>query len=188
MNKVQRLALELPQTKELVRFSVGLLPSDHTRLEECAEIKGMSKSAFCSELIIAALGDFEEAWSSPHDSCDEFSIPTAESYTKAFKAIKDKLTSGHLAFLKAHCQAPQLTSTASELAKAASYQDYRGYNMQSARIGRMLAQHLDIPIPKRPDGSPLPSAVLVEWKKSKNSWYCTLRPEVATALKAIGLD
>jgi hypothetical protein len=188
MNKVQRLALELPQTKEMVRFSVGLLPSDHTRLEECAEIKGMSKSAFCSELIIAALGDFEEAWSSPHDSCDEFSIPTAESYTKALKAIKDKLTPGHLAILKAHCQAPQLTSTASELAKAANYQDYRGYNMQSARIGRMLAQHLDIPIPKRPDGSPLPSAVLVEWKKSKNSWYCTLRPEVATALQAVGLS
>jgi hypothetical protein len=188
MNKVQRLALELPQTKELIRFSVGLLPSEHARLEECAEIKGMSKSAFCTELITAALSDFEEAWSSPHDSCDEFSVPTPESYTKAFTAIKDKLTPGHLAFLKAHCQAPQLTSTASELAKAANYQDYRGYNMQSAKIGRMVAQNLDIPLPQRPDGSLLPSAVLVEWKKSENSWYCTLRSEVATALQSVSLN
>jgi hypothetical protein len=103
-------------------------------------------------------------------------------------ALLAKLTPGHLAFLKAHCQAPQLTSTASELAKAASYQDYRGYNMQSAKIGRMVAQHLDIPLPQRPDGSLLPSAVLVEWKKSENSWYCTLRSEVATALQSVGLN
>lgn len=188
MNKIQKLARELPQSKESVRFSVSLIQSDNLKLEECAEIKGMSKSAFCSELLAAALDVFEEALNSPDDSSHEFSPPTADEYVKAFTAIKDNLSPAHRAILKAHYHSPKRTSTASELAEAANYQSYRGYNLQSARIGLMLAKHLDLAsIPTRIDDSPLASAVIVKWKKSENSWYCTLHPEVATALEKVGL-
>jgi hypothetical protein len=181
------MARELPETKELVRFSISLMQSDNSRLEECAEMMGKSKSAFCSELLIAALDEFEEAWTSPDGSSNDFRPPTADKYVQAFQAIDDQLTTRHRAFLKAHYQAPQHKSTASELAQAAGYQNHRGYNMQSAKIGRMLEKHLGIPVPNRLDGTPLPSAMMVQWEKVENFWYCTLHPEVAKALKMVGL-
>jgi hypothetical protein len=187
MNKIQKMARELPEAKELVRFSISLMQSDNSRLEECAEMMGKSKSAFCSELLIAALDEFEEALTTPDGSSNDFRPPTADKYAQAFQSINDKLNAKHRAFLKAHYQAPQKKSTASELAQAAGYQDYRGYNMQSAKVGQLLAQHLDIPMPKRLDGTQFPSAVLVQWEKVENCWYCTLYPEVATAIKMVGL-
>jgi predicted HTH domain antitoxin len=187
MNKVQQLARKSNQQEESVRFSVSLIQSDNSRLEDCAEIMGMSKSAFCSELLTAALGDFEEALSKPDASCNGFLPPTAEKYAKAFEAIKGELSNGHRAFLKAHYQSPQHTSSASALAKAAGYQSYGGYNLQSANIGQMLAQYLEISLPQRPDGTLFPSAFLVKWRKEEDCWYCTLHPEVATALEIVGL-
>ena len=187
MNKVQQLARKSTQQEESVRFSVSLIYSDNLRLEDCAEIKGMSKSAFCSELLTAALDDFEEALSNPDGSCNKFVPPSAEKYAKAFEAIKSKLSNGHRAFLKAHYQAPQQTSTASQLAQAADYKDYRGYNRQSAKVGQMLAQHLGASLPQRSDGSVVPSAFLVKWEEAEDCWYCTLYPEVATALEIVGL-
>jgi hypothetical protein len=187
MNKIQKMARELPEGKELVRFSISLMQSYNSRLEECAEMMGKSKSAFCSELLIAALDEFEEALTSPDGSSNNFRPPTADKYVQAFKAIDNRLTIGQRAFLKAHYQAPEQKSTASALAQAAGYQNYRGYNMQSAKVGRMLEQHLSISTPKRLDGTSLPSAVLVQWEKVENFWYCTLHPEVAKALKMVGL-
>ena len=187
MNKIQQLARKSSQQEESIRFSVSLMQSDHSRLENYAEIKGMSKSAFCSELLTAALGIFEEALNNPDDSCNGFLPPSAEKYAKAFEAIKSELSNGHRAFLKAHYEAPLHTSTAAKLAQAADYKDYRGYNAQSANIGQMLAQYLGISLPQRPDGTLFPSAFLVKWEKTDNCWYCTLRPEVATALEIVGL-
>jgi predicted HTH domain antitoxin len=188
MNKIQQLARKSSQQEESIRFSVSLIQSDNARLEDCAEIKGMSKSAFCSELLTAALDVFEEALGNPDDSCNEFLPPSAEKYSKAFEIIKSRLTNRHRSFLKAHYQSAQHTSTASELAEAADYQSYKGYNLQSAKVGRMLAGQLGISIPQRHDGSPLPSGILVKWwKDTEDCWYCTLHPEVAIALEIVGL-
>lgn len=148
----------------------------------------MSKSAFCSELLTAALDDFEEALSNHDDACNGFLPPIAEKYAKAFEAIKSRLSNRHRSFLKAHYQSAQHTSTASELAKAADYQSYKGYNLQSAKVGRMLAGQLGISIPQRDNGTLLPSGVLVKWwKDNEDCWFCTLHPEVATALEIVGL-
>jgi hypothetical protein len=187
VNKIQELARKSSQQEESIRFSISLMKSDNSRLEHYAEIKGMSKSAFCTELLTAALGIFEEEMNNPDDSCNGFLPPSAEKYAKAFEAIKGELSNGHRAFLKAHYQSPQHTSSASELAKAAGYKGYGGYNLQSQHIGQMLAQYLDISLPQRPDGTLFPSAFLVKWKKEEDCWYCTLHPEVATALEIVGL-
>jgi hypothetical protein len=187
MNKIQQLARKSIQQEESIRFSVSLMQSDRSRLEDYAEMKGMSKSAFCSELLTAALDIFEEALNNPDDSCNGFLPPNAAEYAKAFDAIKSELTDGHRAFLKAHYAAPLHTSTASELAQAADYKDYRGYNAQSANICRMLAQYLGVSLPQKQDGTLFPTAFLVKWEKTDNCWYCTLRPEVVTALETVGL-
>jgi predicted HTH domain antitoxin len=187
MNKIRELARKSSQQEESIRFSVSLIKSDNSRLEKYAEIKGMSKSAFCSELLTAALDIFEEEMNNPDDFCNEFLPPSAEKYAKAFEAIKGELSNGHLAFLKAHYQAPQHTSSAAALAQAAGYQGYGGYNLQSGNVGQMLAQYLEISLPQRPDGTFFPSAFLVKWKKEEDCWYCTLHPEVATALEIVGL-
>jgi hypothetical protein len=187
MNKIQELARKSSQPEESIRFSVSLMKSDNSRLEKYAEMKGMSKSAFCSELLTAALDVFEEALNNPDDSCNGFLPPSAEKYIKAFEAVKSELSYGHRAFLKAHYEAPLHTSTASKLAQAADYKDYRGYNAQSANIGQMLAQYLGVSLPQRPNGTLFPSAFLVKWEKVDDCWYCTLRPEVVTALQTVGL-
>jgi hypothetical protein len=187
VDKIQELARKSSQQEESIRFSISLMKSDNSRLENYAKIKGMSKSAFCTELLTAALGIFEEEMNNPDDSCNGFLPPSAEKYAKAFEAIKGELSNGHRAFLKAHYQSPQHTSSASELAKAAGYKGYGGYNLQSQHIGRMLAHYLDISLPQRPDGTLFPSAFLVKWKKEEDCWYCTLHSEVATALEIVGL-
>jgi hypothetical protein len=188
MNKVQQLARQSNQQEESVRFSVSLIQSDNSRLEDCADIKGLSKSAFCSELLTAALDDFEEALSDIDDSGSQFLPPSADRYAKAFEEIKSRLSNGHRSFLIAHYQSAQHTSTASKLARAADYKNYNGYLLQSAKVGRMLAVQLGIQIPQRGNGTLFPSKVLVKWwKDTEDCWYCTLHPEVATALEKVGL-
>jgi hypothetical protein len=188
MNKVQKLAHKQSPTAESIRFSVTLLQSDNSRLETFAEIKGQSKSAFCSELLAAALDDFESALTSPEQSMNNLNLPSTENYVTALQAIESELTDRHKAFLKAHYHAPKHRSTATELAAAAGYQDYRGYNIQSANVGQMLADRLGIPVPLRADGTIYPSAVLVEWEETKDGWYATLHPQVAKAIEIAGLN
>jgi predicted DNA-binding protein len=188
INKVQKLARQLSKSEESIRFSVTLTQSDNSRLENFADIKGKSKSAFCSELLSAALDDFEEVLTSPDETMNDLNLPSAQDYARAFHAIVDKLTAGHKAILKAHYHAPKYTAKASELATAAGYQDYRGYNRQSARIGQMLADNLGVSLPLREDGTLFPSAFLVQWTKSEDIWYSTLHPQVANAIEIVGLN
>ncbi len=186
MNKVQKLAHKvLQRQEESVRFSITLTKTDNLRLEKLAEIIGRSKSAFCSELISAALDDFETVIDTPECETD-LPLPSAEKYAKAFSAIADKLTEGHRAMLKAHYHKHNQTSTTPELAKAAGYEHFGAVNLQYARLGEMLAEYLNWSLPQHSDGSPFPTAFIVKWHK-KDVWYCTLHPQVVEAMKTVGL-
>ncbi len=194
MNEVQKLACSVLQRQQnSVRFSITLAETDNRRLEELAELAGFSKSAFCSELIGAALSDMEALAAEPESGVEMEEI-TMQEYKDAFTAIKPSLTVGHCAMLKAHFHAENHTVTATELAEAAGYANYGGANLQYARIGKMLADYLRRELPKhskdsRFPGSPFPTRMLVEWhfKNTEQTWYCTLRPEVVAALKVTGL-
>jgi hypothetical protein len=182
MNKIEQLAQSVLQSQEdSVRFSVTLNSTDNIRLEKMADLMGRSKSAFCSELIGAALDDMEEVMDRPEVKTDD-QLPLAQEYLDAFKAIR--LTERHRAMLLAHFQAPGCTTTVTELAKAAGYKYYGAVNLQYGRIGRMLAEHLGRSLPKHLDGSSFPTAFLVNWKY-EDTWYCTLHPQVIEALKDI---
>ncbi|WP_414551808.1 hypothetical protein [Anabaena sp. CCY 0017] len=187
MNKVHKLAHKVLQSQEeSMRFSVTLTKKDNSRLEKLAELMGYSKSAFCSELISSALDDMQEVMDIP-DSEITASLPSAEEYTKAFKAIAPKLTTGHRAMLHFHYHAPDYTASTSELAQAANYKSGSAVNLQYARLGMMIAEHLNWSLPKHSDDSPFPTALIVEWNL-KDVWYCTLHPQVVTAIAAVGLN
>lgn len=186
MNKVQGLAQKILQSQdESVRFSVTLTKTDSSRLERIAELMGRSKTAFCSELIVAALDDMEEAIDLPDSNIDIF-LPSTQQYVAAFKAIDLDLTPGHRAMLVAHYHQPEQTTTASELAKAAGYKHFGGANLQYARLGKLVADYLTWSLPQHSDGSPFPTALLVKWT-FEDVWYCKLHPQVAEALKITGL-
>ncbi|MBD2437409.1 hypothetical protein H6G69_11440 [Nostoc sp. FACHB-110] len=186
MTKVQRLAHKMLQCQEeSVRFAVTLLPSDNLRLEKLAQLMGYTKSAFCSELIAAALDDMEEVIDTPDAHIDQF-LPSAEEYADALIALEANLTAGHRAMLVAHYQLPNRTATTPELAKAAGYEHYGAVNLQYARLGYLLAKNFNRSLPTHTDGSPFPTALLVEWSFD-DVWYCTLHPQVAEALEIVGL-
>lgn len=186
MNKVQELAQKvLQRQEESVRFSVTLTKTANSRLERLAELMGRSKSAFCSELIMAALDDMEEVMDTP-DSNIDISLPSIPEYVTAFNAIKQDLTQGHRAMLVAHYHAPDYTTTASKLSKAAGYQHFGGANLQYARLGKMLADYLKWSLPQHSDGSPFPTAFIVKWNFD-DIWHCKLHPQVIEALKITGL-
>lgn len=186
MNKVQKLAHKvLQRQEESVRFSVTLTKTDNLRLERLAELMGCSKSAFCSDLIAAALSDMEEVIDTPDTNID-IHLPSSQEYAEAFNAIKEKLTEGHRAMLVAHYHASDYTTTTSELARAASYEHFGAVNLQYARLGKMLADYLNWSLPQHSNGSPFPTALLVKWN-FKDVWYCTLHPQVIEALKISGL-
>lgn len=186
MNKVQSLAHKvLQRQEESVRFSITVPGSDNLRLERLAELLGRSKSAFCSDLISAALDDLEEVIDTP-DTNIEIRLPSPQEYVEAFNAIKEKLTEGHQAMLVAHYHAPNHTTKTSELAKAANYEHFGAVNLQYARLGRMLADSLNYSVPQHSDGSPFPTALIVEWN-FEDVWYCTLHSQVVMALEILGL-
>ncbi|MEA5567827.1 hypothetical protein [Anabaena sp. UHCC 0399] len=118
---------------------------------------------------------------------------TVDDYKQAFTAIRSQMTDGHKLMLKAQYHAPAQTITATELAQAAGYENYNGANLQYARIGELLANHLGYLPPEREDnGKPFWSGVLASgyWKNlegSKNNsqreWQWQLRPQVAQALE-----
>jgi hypothetical protein len=98
MKKIQKLAESVLQGQEdAVRFSVSLIGTDNTRLEKMAELMGRSKSAFCSDLIAAALDDLEEVMDRPEAPTDS-QLPSAEEYLTAFQGIENKLTEKHCAY------------------------------------------------------------------------------------------
>ncbi|BCL39710.1 hypothetical protein [Nostoc sp. MS1] len=120
---------------------------------------------------------------------------TVDDYKQAFTAIRSQMTDGHKLMLKAHYNAPAQTITATGLAQAAGYENYNGANLQYARIGELLANHLGYLPPEREDnGKPFWSGVLASgyWKNlegSKNNsqreWQWQLHPQVAQALEEL---
>lgn len=186
MNEVQKLAYKvLQQEEESVRFSITLTKTNSLRLERLADLMGRSKSAFCSDLVSAALDDIEDVIDTP-DTKTDIHLPSSQEYVEAFNSIKEKLTEGHRAMLVAHYHASDYTTTTSELARAANYGHFGAVNLQYARLGKMLADYLKCPLPQHSDGSPFPTALLVKWNFD-NVWYCTLHSQVIEALQVSGL-
>ena len=108
-------------------------------------------------------------------------VPTAPQFAAAMARLP--IPGGdQLAFLKEHLKSTGRASTATKLAKAAGYKDFRGVNICYGRLARCIGGQL-----KRPDESLL---LLVEFIAprgvSNKDWVLVMRPEFAAGLKAAG--
>jgi hypothetical protein len=115
---------------------------------------------------------------------------TNPEYLAAFNSIRDRLSDGQRAMLKAHYNAPDRTLTATELATAAGYESYSAANLQYGFVGKWLHEELLCPLPKRDDGTKIYTFALatgLDDGKVEVEWRWVLKPEVATALQQLGL-
>jgi hypothetical protein len=85
-------------------------------------------------------------------------------------------------FLKAHYQAPGLTATATELARALGYREYRATNLIYGSLAKKL--QLGVAVPRRYGG--IGFIVEGERPKAGEHWKLRLWPELAAALDGLG--
>lgn len=111
------------------------------------------------------------------------SVPSVAKYKTAFLQIREKLTSGHIAMLRAQFWAPEHTLTARELANSAGYKNFNAANLQYGKIGNMLREVLNYW-----DDSGQASYVL-SWflrpNDASKEWSIVMHKEVAQALQEL---
>jgi len=115
----------------------------------------------------------------------------AKAYAAALKKILPVLTDGHLAMLKIHYSAPDRCITATELANAAGYANYRAANLQYGSVGKLLWEEIPRRLPIGANGEPIYTFAIAEAggdTESEDQWVWRMRPEMAAAIQELGLD
>ena len=107
------------------------------------------------------------------------SIPSAQQYVVAFRAVADDLADSYLEMLRVHYHAPHRTVTATQLSRAVRYQNYNSANLHYGKMGGLVGRQLGW----RPK---MPLKVLVSFEKPGNEWHWIMRPQVFHALEELG--
>lgn len=108
-------------------------------------------------------------------------VPTAKQFSNALNGI-GRPKGKQLQFLEKHCHDPARSSTATKLAKAAGYKDYRGVNSGYGRLAKQLGRELG-----RPDANiTLLVEVLRPGHVTNAHWILVMRPAFAEALELAG--
>lgn len=116
---------------------------------------------------------------------------TTEEMLTAFRNILPKLNDNYLAMIRAHYHAPDRRITATLLAEAAGYDGYGSANLHYGKIGSFLYEVIPMDVPKREGGKPIYTFMLADAAEkigAEEHWVWQMRPEVAGAIKALGLD
>jgi hypothetical protein len=116
---------------------------------------------------------------------------TTEELLTAFRNILPKLNDNYLAMIRAHYHAPDRRITATLLAKAAGYDGYSSANLHYGYIGKYLYEELPMNIDKGKNGKPIYTFMLADAAEKtgdEDHWVWQMRPEVAGAIQALGLD
>ena len=103
---------------------------------------------------------------------------TAGDYESALRRAEGQVSEAEHRFLHAHYQAPELTATATELARALGYRDYRATNLIYGGLAKKL--QLGISVPRGYAG--IGFLVESERPKAGDHWQLHLRRELAAAL------
>ena len=114
-------------------------------------------------------------------------IPTVEEFKNVLTAIAREPK--WMKLLLAHYHAPGRTMSATQLAEAVGYEDYRGVNLQYGKLGYKVGKALQhTPTVTYADGRPIWTWVLATGKRTDGGeWIWTLRPELAQALEELQL-
>lgn len=117
--------------------------------------------------------------------------PEVSEYVHAFQKILEELPESYLAMLKAHYLAIDRTLTATQLANATGiYKDWNTANLHYGLLGKRLHDELLIQLPKRVNGSYIYTYMLATEggvSLDESQWQWKMRPEVAKAIKQLGL-
>lgn len=118
---------------------------------------------------------------------------TTNAYAVALGAVIDEgVPEKHLELLRAHFEAPQHTATASQLARAVGYPNYKSVNLQYGRLAHRVANRLGVvehPVCPRVRGRNKGSwlFVLVDWAvEQSGDTRFVLRQPVIEALQRLG--
>jgi hypothetical protein len=103
-------------------------------------------------------------------------VPNSQRYVEPLRAVHN-LTDNHVQMLRIHSYSPQRTVTATQLARAIGYSEYRAVNLQYGRLVRSVGEQLDF----LPKGVKL--GVFVTFQHHDNELHWTMRPELAEALE-----
>jgi hypothetical protein len=141
-----------------------------------------------TELVIALKDYVDSSFTNKANS--RTSPPEVREYVRAFQNILEKLPDGYLAMLKAHYKSPSRTMTATQLAKAGGYPNWRTANLHYGLLGKRLYEELPIQLPKYPDGKFIYTFSLAtegDLNQDEAQWQWKMRPEVAEAVNQLGL-
>ncbi|MFN8400070.1 MAG: hypothetical protein U0X74_08645 [Anaerolineales bacterium] len=117
----------------------------------------------------------------PPNSSTLAAVPSVAKYKNAFRQISANLTPKQMAMLKAQYSAPRHTLTATQLANAAGYKNFKGANLQYGIIGTMLREALNYW-----DDDGQASYVLSYFEKpDEEEWLIVMHKEVAQALREL---
>ena len=109
------------------------------------------------------------------------SHPTAKQFVTAMRSMK-KPGGRHPLFLQAHYKAPGRAQTATKLAQAAGYENFRGINLWYGRLADKIGAALG--------HKNANLALLVEFAPPRSvtnkEWVLMMRPAFADALKQVG--
>lgn len=109
-------------------------------------------------------------------------IPSVQDYKRALVAI-EPIADSRLELLKFHYRCPQRTATASELAEAVGYQNWRATNLQYGTLADDLCKVLDRWPETRLD---LLATFTKPEEGTAEHWKIHMRPEVAQAISELG--
>ena len=124
--------------------------------------------AALSDAIRQAKAWIDIDWSVRHTTRRAPHIASALEYAEALGAVN--VNEWEVLMLKAHAAAPERQLTATEIARAAGYADYSAANMHYGKLARRVAEHLELTVPAREDGTPV--------------WTCALAAEGTPNLEA----
>jgi len=106
---------------------------------------------------------------------------TLGDYESALKRAEGQISEAEYRFLQTHYQWPGHTATATELALALGYREYRATNLIYGRLAKKL--QLGVAVPRGYGG--IGFIVVGERPKAGEHWKLRLRPELAAALEQL---
>lgn len=119
-------------------------------------------------------------------------IPTTQEFAEAFTRLDADVGQHHWKMLRALYQAPEQTLSATNLAKAAGWEDYSTANLHLGTLAEKVARHLTYEPPRRDNGTPIWTLVFADGAEAAAAdgtghFRWRLRPEVAACLDQLNL-
>ena len=113
-----------------------------------------------------------------------YQIPDKKKFIKALNAIATQLPKSYIELLKAHYRAPKHRITASELANAVGYHNYKAANLNYGKLASIIMDQFGIAKSEKVNIEFLVRFVM-PGDQGNEEIIWVLRPEVASALEEL---